>query len=320
MKKAKNNLKANTVQSDTFHVGIELELRANCENSNCSHDDEACYNDRREMLLQDGPREALMNYFGLSRNNAEEVSNYFNFDSWIDDHMSGWGCDDSECCHRSNSADDTREEIQDDLIRLTGNTSFKVVEDGSIHTRDDETDAEVCWNYFASKDTIRDNEKILNFLKENGCSFDTSCGLHINLNNYLSVPQASIPTQALGFLFNLVAPSRSRSTYCNKFAMSGSEKYSMLYNQGDRVEFRFFSPTLEAEKLNNYVSLANVVYRRLAGQNVKLSKRVRNYFIEKMTKVNGLTMPLALDTIYRIDTILPATQYAVVESGQSEDA
>ena len=70
-----------------------------------------------------------------------------------------------------------------------------------------------------------------------------------------------------------------------------------------------FSPTLDAEKLNNYVSLANLVYRRLAGKDVKLSKRVAIYLVKKMVDVNGLTLELALDTINKINSILPATSY-----------
>jgi len=319
MKKTKKDLMANRVESDKFHVGIELELKAPGEESS-EHDDEACEDSYRSSLVDEGARGALMNDFGLTRNEATSLEDWFNFDAWIDSRMDGWSCEDSECPYRHCGAESTREDLCNDLQRLTSNNSFKVVSDGSINTGSGEIDAEVCWNYYASKDTVKDNARILEALKAKGLTFDKSCGLHINLNNYLNVPAVSIGTDALGFLFNLVAPSRRQSSYCNKYGMSGAEKYSMLYNQGDRIEFRFFSPTLEAEKLNHYVSLANVVYRRLAGKDAKLSKKSRIYFIEKMTKVNGLTMSLALDTIYRIDSILKATDYAPSITATSEDA
>lgn len=291
----------NKVESDAFHVGIELELKAPCEGED--HDDEACTENQREYLEQEGSRSILINYIGLSRSDADSVSSYFNTDAWIDDYLNGWHCDDSECPFRRGNGDDAREKIESDLIQLTSNTSFKVVEDGSIKIDDSSTDAEVCWNYFASRDTVKDNEVILTYLDKVGCKFNESCGLHINLNNYLKVKPQEISTEKFAFLFNYVAPSRKESTYCNRHAVSSIDKYSMIYHQTDRLEFRFFSPTLNAEKLNAYVSLAHFIYKRLAGKNVIMSKKLQKYFVDKMVNVNKLTMKEALDTINKTNNI-----------------
>ncbi len=90
----------------------------------------------------------------------------------------------------------------------------------------------------------------------------------------------------------------------------------MLYEQGDRVEFRFFSPTLEAEKLNHYVSLANVVYRRLAGKEARLSRRSQEYFTVKMMKVNKLSLEVASASIAQVNT-LPT--YAALQAEERID-
>ena len=100
--------------------------------------------------------------------------------------------------------------------------------------------------------------------------------------------------------------------------MSCDQKYSMIYNQGDRLEFRFFSPTLNGEKLNNYVALANVIYRRLAGKDAKLSKKVRDYLIHKMIFVNNLSMDIALDTINKINTLKCAVDLHVTKIDNEE--
>jgi hypothetical protein len=318
MKKSKVNLlkeslDCDSVSSKSFHVGIELELKAQNEEGERVHDDDACRESYAEMLSQEGVRSVLVHTVGLSTHEAIEVQPYFDFNQWVSDRADNYCCEDDECGYWSGSdsdGDSTREDLRDGLLALTGNESFKVVSDGSINTNNGETDAEVCWNYFASTETIGDNAKIMEYLVNKGVKFDKSCGLHINLNNYLSVPAVSIPTHELSFLFNVVAASRRESSYCNRYAMAGGDnKYSMIYNQQDRLEFRFFSPTLDAEKLNNYVSLANLVYRRLAGKDVKLSKRVAIYFVKKMVDVNGLTLDRALDTINKINSILPATSY-----------
>ena len=311
-KQTKKELNRDRVQSEGFHVGIELELKAKCEDGCGEHDDDACFESRRENyeenLSSESAKEILMNYIGLNRNDAASLEAYFDKDQWISDYMCDWsddGCDYDDCSFGGNDGENTRDEIQSSLKKLTGNNSIKVVSDSSIKTDSDQTDAEVCWNYYASKETIKDNTKILEWLKDNDCEFDTSCGLHINLNNYLkkSTPK-NLDKKHLEFLFNIVAPSRRESHYCNDYAISENTKYSMIYNQNDRWEFRFFSPTLDAEKLNHYVSLANVVYKRLCGKNAKLSKKSEEYFLEKMTKTNGLTLEVAKETIMKINNLL----------------
>ena len=241
----KEGLDCDSVSSRSFHVGIELELKAQNEEGVRDHDDDACRESYAESLQSEGARSALIHHIGLSTTEASELANYFNFDSWVDDRAANYCCEDDECGYWSGSdsdGDDTRQDLRDGLLALTGNESFKVVSDGSINTNNGETDAEVCWNYFASTETIGDNAKIMKFLVDKGVSFDKSCGLHINLNNYLSVPAINIPTHELSFLFNVVAASRRDSSYCNRYAMgNGDNKYSMIYNQQDRLEFRFLA-------------------------------------------------------------------------------
>jgi hypothetical protein len=309
MKKTKNSLRQDTVDSESFHVGIELELRIpGCDHS--GHDDDSCYESRNEFMNSESDRDILINHFGLSRDEARAVEPYFNRDDWQSDYMSDWSCDDSDCPYKINDADSTREELEGQLKRLTGNTSFKVVADGSIETGNELIDAEVCWNYFASKSTLKDNEAIIKALKDADASFDKSCGLHINLNNYLKVPQVNIANSDLGFLFDFVAGSRRSNTYCNKWGMSSSEKYSMIYHQDDRLEFRFFSPTLEAEKLHHYVVLANTVYKRLAGKDAKLPKKTVKYFLNKLVNTNKHTPERAQRAIDQVNGIMAAESYA----------
>lgn len=307
MKLNKKSLRKDTVKSNTIHFGIELELRALCDETG-EHDSESCDNNQREYLESEGALGILRHYVGLSRDEAQSLESYFNVDSWIDDYMNDWSCDDSECpyTHKKNG-DTVRDTIKDELTELTGNNSVKVVEDGSIKTKNGQnTDAEVCWNYYASKETLKDNAIILNYLKNAGCDFDTTCGLHINVNNYLNLEtNTDIPTKALDFLFNFVAPSRRSKHYCNANAISNSEKYSMLYNQGDRVEFRFFSPTLDAEKLNHYVRLVHTVYKRLAGIDAKLPKKSMRYFLDKMVNVNGVSRKDAFSSLCQVNTLMP---------------
>ena len=314
MKLVKNELKKDCVASEGFHVGIELELTAPSTGSDREHDYDACNEDRRSSLEHDGARETLVNYFDLSTAQARQVENYFNFDEWLDNYMDDYTCD-GDCGHYSGgNHQDTRAQIAKELIALTGNKSFKVVEDGSIQvsSEEEETDAEVCWNYFASKETLQDNEKIMKYLRNFGCDFDTSCGLHINLNNYLHVPEERIDASELSFLFDFVAPSRRTSSYCSSYGMGRSshgEKYSMIFNQGDRLEFRFFSPTLEAEKLHHYVVLANTVYKRLAGKKSRLPKKTENYLIEKMVKVHNRTLEQCKETIEQTNTLKSAEHF-----------
>jgi hypothetical protein len=141
-------------------------------------------------------------------------------------------------------------------------------------------------------------------LRQLGCEFDKSCGLHINLNDYLKINKAgSIPTAKLDFLFNFVAPSRRQSNYCNHFGISTNAKYSMIYIQNDRLEFRFFSPTLDPEKLNHYVRLAHTVYKRLCGVDTKLPKKTMNYLLDKMVNVNGVDKKVAMDSIKKVNSL-----------------
>jgi hypothetical protein len=312
-KKAKKDLRKDTVNSKHFHVGIELELIAKCEGGDSEHYDDACYDSRREgwrdHLESMSIRELIVEVTGeyVSRDVADPLKQYLDIDTMINDsldsYMENSSCDDSECSYYSQGSNSIRESIEEDLKELTGNNSIKVVEDGSITHDSDEVDAEVCWNYFASKETIKDNSTILKYLTNKGTSFNTSCGLHINLNNYLNIEHTkNIPTEKLDFLFDFVGKSRRTSNYCNNYAI-GNTKYSMIYNQDDRLEFRFFSPTLEATKLNYYVQLANVVYRRLAGQEVTLSKKVMKYFLDKMMNVNGLSFGRASDTLQKLNVL-----------------
>lgn len=320
MKKSnlKNTLKRDRVESESFHVGIELELKADGSGER-HHDDEGCLDSYLESLRSSGPADALRNYFSVGRTAADSLEDYFNFDAWLDAMAESYECNDDGCSYWSGGEDDVRETLCENLRELTGNSSFKVVSDGSIQCDGEEIDAEVCWNYFASKETVRDNAKILKHLKDAGCRFDTSCGLHINLNNYLKVPAATIETDQLSFLFDFVAASRRNNNYCRRYGMATGEKYSMIYHQGDRLEFRFFSPTLEAEKLNMYVHLANVVYRRLAGKNAHLSRKAVAYFMKKMVEVNKLTAERAAYAIAQVNSIRPALEYQPIQTVDVEE-
>lgn len=305
MKQNKNNLKKNCVESKNLHVGIELELGIP-SNDIKNHDDEACYDNERESLDSLSVSTFLRTRFGLSRDEANLIEPYFDIESAVDDIMQNWCCEDSYCPYLSGGID--RDEMSRELSQLTGNNSFKVVSDSSIDV-DNCVDAEVCWNYYAHKDTIRDNAKILKWLSDQGAEFNASCGLHINLNNYLNVAQVNIPTEELDFLFNCVAPSRRNSSFCNENALSHDEKYSMIYHQEDRLEFRFFSPTLDADKLNHYVVLANTVYNRLAGKNKKLPKKTAEYLVNKMIAINNIQEEIAHETIRKINSIRSVASY-----------
>lgn len=309
-KNKKNELRKDIVNSKSFHVGIELETFIPCESENREHDGEACYEAERDRLNDMRAMDILQDYIGLSRDNARLVESYFNHDEWVSDYMQDFCCDDECCPHYTSDSDGDyeRDLLEESLIELTGNKSFKVVSDGSISHASDETDAEVCWNYFASKETLKDNARILMKLVDWGAQFNRSCGLHINLNNYLSLEMGEgegrkIPTSKLDFLFNFVAPSRRDNSYCSRYGLSDSDKYSMLYFQGDRIEFRFFSPTFDAVKLNHYVHLAHVVYKRLCGKKAKLSKKAMTYFLEKMTKVNGVSLEEAEKSIKLVNSL-----------------
>lgn len=233
MKRSKQDLKQNEVDSKAFHVGIELELCTPLRVPPVSPED--------------------MCFEGCSCNNGVE-----------------------------NDSQGFRDQLSVTLKDLTGNNSFKVVSDGSLRPKRGEVDTEICWNYYASKDTIKDNTKILDYLKNADARFDAKCGLHININNYLNVPTGEIDIEHLDFLFYFVAPSRSGSEFCTRRGMSSEEKYSMIYHQGKVIEFRFFSPTLNVEKLNNYVALANFIYKRLAGIDCKLNNKLTTYFKNKI--------------------------------------
>lgn len=305
MKQNKNNLRKNNVYSDNLHVGIELELGIPSDDID-THDDLACYDNVRDYWSSLSKVEILKDHFGLSHSEADQIAPYFDSEQAIDDIMAGWSCEDIRCSYLHRGID--RDEMSRELSQLTGNNSFKVVSDSSIDVYNC-VDAEVCWNYYAHKDTIKDNAKILKWLSDQGAEFNTSCGLHINLNNYLNVPQANIPTGELDFLFNCVAPSRRKSSYCNKYAVSHDEKYSMIYHQEDRLEFRFFSPTLDADKLKHYVILANTVYNRLAGKDKKLPKKTAEYLVNKMIATNNIDEEIAHETIRKINSIRSVASY-----------
>lgn len=307
----KESLSTDSVNSETIHVGIELETY---NESMGGHDDDACERDyidgETDHINNMSDREILRDYIGLNRDSAASVERYFDADQWRSDtidNISYDGCQHGSDCPHHNI---DRDSLAESLIDLTGNRSIKVESDGSIRCNDNQ-DAEIVWNYFLSKETVKDNEKILEYLKRENFKFNKSCGLHINLNNYLKLPQRingesiKIPTSQLDFLFNFVASSRRQSNFCNKFAVSNrdAEKYSMINNQGDRLEFRFFSPTFEAVKLNHYVRLAHHVYKRLAGIDCKLPKKTESYFLKKMTSVNGLSEPIARITIVLTNSI-----------------
>lgn len=305
MKQNKSDLKKNYVESKNLHIGIELELGIPSDDID-THDDLACYDNERDYWSSLSKVEILKDRFGLSRSEADEIAPYFDSEQAIDDIMDGWSCENSECPYLHKGID--RDEMSRELFQLTGNNSFKVVSDSSIDV-DDCTDAEVCWNYYAHKDTIKDNAKILKWLSDQGAEFNKSCGLHINLNNYLNVPQVDIPTEELDFLFNCVAPSRRNSSFCNQNALSRDKKYSMIYHQEDRLEFRFFSPTLDADKLNHYVVLANTVYNRLAGKDKKLPKKTAEYLVNKMIAINNIDEEIAHETIRKINSIRSVVSY-----------
>lgn len=229
-------------------------------------------------------------------------------------------CEDCDC-NRDYVGEDTRDRLENELIGLIGNNSIKVVEDGSLRPDEDETDAEVCWNYFISKETVKDNAKILQHLRDVGADFTDVCGLHINLNNYLDLPQKYISKEDLDFLFYFVAPSRRLNNYCNNHGMANDEKYSMIYHQGRVLEFRFFSPTLNAEKLNNYVALANFIYKRMAGIDCRLSSRLEKYFRNKIELVHDLDAEQINMVMNKLNTIpsLKSKQKKLVKTGATKD-
>jgi len=323
----KNELKTDSVISDTIHFGIELELFGE---GSTEHDDDACSEsgeeNRRNDLECQSVTDLLENELGLNRDDARRLRSYVDTSEIISDLMSNYSHEcQGDCSFESTGVD--RRELSRDLIRLTGNTSIKVVEDGSVLDNDENrgASAEVCWNYFVSKDTIKDNKKILDYLRDDAdLNFNKTCGLHINLNNYLKLDcQKRIDTSRLSFLFNYVAKSRRLNSYCNKNAISnyndGIDKYSMINNQGDRLEFRFFSPTLDAKKLHHYTILAHHVYKRLCGKDSKLPKRTENYLREKMKTVNGLDQYSIDSTIFATNALVSYDVLARESLGISED-
>jgi len=222
----KSDLESDSVNSDSIHVGIELELIAP-NSSEREHDDSACAESasqsHRDSLESASLHTLLNDYCGqnadrdlcrfLERIGGLNISDII--DQEVESYESDHDCDDSDCCFWSESDDGDcgHETLRDDLQELTGNASFKVVSDGSISHNSGESDAEVCWNYFISKDTIKDNTKIMTYLKSKEMRFNKSCGLHINLNNYLEIPQLEIATSELSFLFNFVSDSTSSTEF-----------------------------------------------------------------------------------------------------------
>jgi ferredoxin len=287
LKPAKNQWRPNNVVSDTFHVGIELELYMPIEGE---VDTEACEERQIESMRSDlesiSNFDILRDYMGLSRDEARSLEDYFDSETWINDYMDGYTveCGGRRCEYCEGRSGDGREALADRLKDLVNNPSFKVVDDGSIEAEGNTIDAEVCWNFNARIEAFKDNFKILEALKKEGAEYNKSCGLHINLNNYLKVPKNYIPIEDLDFLFKFVAGHREDSTYCTDDGGMNTAKYSMIYNQGDKLEFRFFSPTLNAELLNNYIMLSHIVYKRLAGIDTKLPKPVAEYFKARIFK------------------------------------
>lgn len=313
--KHKSDLLTDEVDSETIHVGIELEFHA--PGGEREHDDSGCEESRiesqRDYLEGLSTADLLRDELGIGRDESRSVEPFINRDGLIEHLIEFYSnnvdsCDDDDCGYYScDESGETLDTHADNLRELTGNNSFKVVTDSSIEHGNDRQDAEVCWNYFISRDTLADNAKIMAYLKENDFQFNKSCGLHINLNNYLNVPKnINVPTYKMEFLFYFVAASRRSSNYCNNYGMANT-KYSMIYNQGDRLEFRFFSPTLEANKLNHYVVLAHTVYKRLAGLKAKLPKKSERYFLNKMVAVNGLNESMAQIAIDQLNNLSEAS-------------
>jgi hypothetical protein len=94
----------------------------------------------------------------------------------------------------------------------------------------------------------------------------------------------------------------------------------MINYQGDRFEFRFFSPTFEEKKLNHYVRLAHHIYKRLAGKNCKLPRQTSDYFIKKMTTVNRISDDIAKMTIELTNNISPLDVLTENETSNENDA
>lgn len=306
MIKIKSSLRPNRVESDKFHVGIELELKARVDNESF-HDDGACRDNQWDYINNLSDNEIIRDYMGLEITSPQirRISPYFDSDKWREEYMEEWSCD-GGCGYESFDGDTVRSDIETILTGITSNKSFKVVPDTSINCDSNEVDSEVCWNYFASKETIKDNISICKKLSDMGAQFDTSCGLHININNYLNVPEVPLDRSQLEFLFNVVAPSRRKSSYCTSTGVGiNSNKYSMIYHQRDRLEFRFFSPTLDGNKLNHYVTLAHHIYKRLAGKDCLLPKRTTKYLRSKMIKTNKLDASVADITLSLINAIKP---------------
>src|SRR3954465_14898425 len=88
----KTDLNCDHVESDTFHVGIELELKANGDDSG-GHDSDACYDSQSSYLSDMGGETILGDYMELSRDEARQVAPYFDSSQWVSDYMQDWECD-----------------------------------------------------------------------------------------------------------------------------------------------------------------------------------------------------------------------------------
>lgn len=308
MKKQKQNLSQDTVESNTLHVGIELECITPAV---MDHDDYDCQSNGRANYRQEledmSCSSILRDYFNLDNADSTSLAPYFRRQTWAQHQADEYTHEcDGDCDYQHADHETTREQMQEELHELTNNPSIFVEGDGSLRPSHDETDTEVVWNYYAAKETIKDNALILNYLKRKGSRVTVDCGLHVNLNDYLKDNRPmnirALPKAQFDFLWAFVEDHRKNSSYCNREFLSFSEKYCMIFAQTDRWEFRFFGATFDAELLNQYVTLANVIYRRLHGLNAQLSKSAIQFWIRRM-KVLKRSSEVIADAIAKVNTL-----------------
>lgn len=168
IKNKKSKLYKDTVMSQSFHVGIELELiAANDEDGEREHDYDSCSSageeNYRDYLESMGAEGFLRDRVGLTISDARTIAHHYNLQAAIDTEMSQYDHEcEGDCGYYTGGVDSEliRNELTKKLRGMTGNASFKVVNDSSLDLDEDkECAAEVCWNYFAHKETITDNTK-----------------------------------------------------------------------------------------------------------------------------------------------------------------
>lgn len=110
-------------------------------------------------------------------------------------------------------------------------------------------------------------EEISTFLKENKCTVNASCGLHVHVdtrkiceNEYIKLAQKFAKFQKI--LFAIQPKSRQKNEYCKRLRKATLNKKSRYYaintlsrNKYNTLEIRVHSGTIEAIKINNFIDL-----------------------------------------------------------------